>query len=149
MANDSVDKSSRGGVAVFRRAVRPPAAWRRQWFTLRNYAEFNGRASRAEYWWFCLFQVMTSLAFLVPIDAFRDSEAATQWLTAAFGLWQLALALPDLAVTVRRLHDSGRSGWWFLVMMVPAIGPIVLLVWLVIRGTCCGNRFGADPLARP
>jgi uncharacterized membrane protein YhaH (DUF805 family) len=62
-------------------------------------------------------------------------------------LVSLALFLPGLAVSVRRLHDTDRSGWWVLLFLIPLIGAIVLLIWYCSRGTPGGNRFGPDPLA--
>lgn len=108
---------------------------------LSKYATFSGRAQRSEYWWFALFTVLVSLG--------------TQFLDLFLGfpllnmLASLALLLPSLAVGARRLHDTDRSGWWLLIILVPVIGWIVLLVFFCSRGTVGPNRFGADPLAAP
>jgi uncharacterized membrane protein YhaH (DUF805 family) len=63
-----------------------------------------------------------------------------------FDLVELGLFLPSLGVIVRRLHDLDKSGWWYFFVIVPLVGPIMMLVWLCTRGTNGGNRFGNDPL---
>ncbi len=123
----------------------------------RNYATFPGRARRAEYWWFILFSIIVS-AILGVIDGavFGYSfTSATGEGSAAFAyaspgilpsIWSLATFLPSLAVAVRRLHDTGRSGWWLLLFLIPLIGFIVLLVWFASRGNPGTNAFGPDPI---
>jgi uncharacterized membrane protein YhaH (DUF805 family) len=105
----------------------------------RNYATFSGRASRSEFWWFFLFSFLVNIAGSVLDTA-----------TGGAGLINLAVALglflPSLAMAVRRLHDTDRSGWWYLIIFIPLVGLIVLLVWFVTRGTAGANRFGPDPL---
>ncbi len=93
-----------------------------------KYADFNGRASRPEFWWFYLFTFVLLVA----------ASASDILLIIAV----LALFLPSLAATVRRLHDTDRSGWWYLILIVPLVGPIALLVFLVLQGTQGQNRFG-------
>jgi len=114
---------------------------------LTKYAVFNGRATRSEYWFFVLF------AFLVVVAAaILDSILNMVVFEPAMGgnmlsgLAMLALLLPQLAAAVRRLHDLGHSGWWYLIGLVPAVGGAVLLVWFCFRGTEGDNRFGPDPL---
>lgn len=101
----------------------------------RNYANFNGRAARSEYWWFALFSFLIS-AILSVVDGSGMLPA----------VWSLVVLLPSLAVGARRLHDIDRSGWWLLIMLIPLIGIIVLIWFFVTRGTAGPNRFGADPL---
>ncbi|MFK7862100.1 MAG: DUF805 domain-containing protein [Granulosicoccus sp.] len=104
---------------------------------LSNYAKFEGRAARSEFWWFALF------SFLVQIVA--SILDATVGGVGIFGLLaSLALLIPSLSVGARRLHDTNRSGWWLLISLVPLIGFLVLLVFFILRGTDESNRFG-DP----
>ena len=118
----------------------------------RKYADFQGRASRAEYWWFALFAFA---AAVVLFAALRPSPG----LLVAGGLVVLVLFVPHLAVSVRRLHDTDRSGWWVLLGMVgPVLDPssgslqfagwiaqLVLIWFLVQKGDPGGNRFGPKP----
>jgi uncharacterized membrane protein YhaH (DUF805 family) len=96
---------------------------------LKKYAAFDGRASRSELWWFFLF------SFLV--------QAAGSIIgTVVAGVLGLVLLLPGLAVSVRRLHDIGKSGWFILVGLIPLIGWVILLYWYVQPGTAGANDFG-------
>ena len=112
---------------------------------LKNYAKFDGRASRSEYWWFILFQF---LALLVPGalmmgDGIIAGIGGLLYFVAALGL-----LLPGLGLLFRRLHDTDRSAWWVLISFVPVIGGIVLLVFTVLDGTPGPNKFGPRPGAR-
>jgi uncharacterized membrane protein YhaH (DUF805 family) len=100
---------------------------------LAKYVDFNGRASRPEYWYFVLFIVLGQICLGI---VFRP-------LAAAFAL---AVLLPHLAVGARRLHDTDRSAWWLLLGFIPLIGAIVLLVWFSQRGDEHANRFGDPPM---
>jgi uncharacterized membrane protein YhaH (DUF805 family) len=102
-----------------------------------NFVTFSGRASRSEFWWWTLFAFLANIALSVTTGAIG--------LPFIGGLVSLALLLPSLAVSVRRLHDLDRTGWWLLIMFT-GIGIILLLVWDCIKGTTGPNRFGADPL---
>lgn len=95
----------------------------------QKYADFNGRASRAEYWWFALF------AFVVSIVL----SAAGAGLIS--GLFSLATLVPSLAVGVRRLHDLGKSGWFLLISLIPLIGALILIYWF-IQPSADSNQFG-------
>jgi uncharacterized membrane protein YhaH (DUF805 family) len=103
---------------------------------LSKYAVFSGRASRAEYWWFFLFYVA---AYVVAIVI--DSVLGTPFVITAIAV--LALILPALSAGIRRLHDTDRSGWWYLIGIIPFVGGIWLLVLLVQEGTAGPNRYGA------
>ena len=96
---------------------------------LRQYATFTGRASRPEFWWFMLFCVLASIV-ASAIDA-RLNAVVT-----------IALLLPAIAVTARRLHDIDKSGWWQLVNLVPFVGWIIVLYWYVQPSQPAANRFG-------
>ena len=116
-----------------------------------NYVNFSGRSQRSAYWWWTLFQVVVALviALLEGGGSFSRGDGAMQF--AVVGgifstIWTLVNLLPGIAVSVRRMHDVDRSGWWLLIAFVPLIGAIVLLVWFCSRGTSGSNRFGPDPL---
>jgi len=98
---------------------------------LAQYLDPRGRASRAEYWWWWLF---VSVVQFVTVD------------TVFAGLLLLGLLAPSFTVLVRRLHDTGRAGWWMLVALIPAVGVFVLLFLLVQRGEDGPNRYGAPRL---
>src|SRR5260221_12206236 len=111
---------------------------------LNQYVKFSGRAPRSEYWYFVLFTVIVSIVANI-IDAVIFGVAQGVFSVIA----SLALFLPGLAVWVRRLHDTDRSGWWWLLALVPIIGWIIVLVWNCTRGTQGPNRYGPDPLGGP
>jgi uncharacterized membrane protein YhaH (DUF805 family) len=107
----------------------------------RNYAIFTGRASRSEFWFWILFVfLVTSAGSIVDAAIFQSSSPG---LFAP--LISLGLLLPDIAVSVRRLHDTDRSGLWLLIWFT-LIGIIVLIVWFCRKGTPGANRFGPNPL---
>jgi uncharacterized membrane protein YhaH (DUF805 family) len=110
----------------------------------RNYASASGRASRSEFWYWMIFSSLCGAAGnIVDLAIFHNIDSG---LVAP--LISLALLLPDVAVSIRRLHDLDRSGWWLLICFT-GIGIIVLLVWDCMRGTLGPNRFGLDPIAPP
>ncbi len=94
----------------------------------KNYAVFNGRASRSEFWWVILFTWLIDVA--INGIARTTGDSASMALSAVSGLWSLAILVPSLAITWRRLHDTGRAGgWWFLIFL-PVVGWIILIVFL-------------------
>lgn len=136
---------------------------------LSNYAVFNGRARRSEYWWYTLaVTIVSTILFLIlvapgygaymtsiaeysmagdpaaPVPAMPGSLVAGY---AIMSIFNLALLLPGLGVTVRRLHDTDRSGFWIFLGLVPIVGGIMLIVWEATAGTPGPNRFGPDPKA--
>ncbi|PZU45314.1 MAG: DUF805 domain-containing protein [Sphingomonas sp.] len=131
---------------------------------LRKFATFSGRARRKEYW---LWQLFVAILYTVlsiwlfstlgplpeastadELMAQMNGAPAVTWPMLAIALASLLLFLPSLAVTVRRIHDSGNSGWWILLGLT-AIGSIVILVFALIDGTPGPNRHGPDPKGRP
>lgn len=116
---------------------------------LGKYATFSGRASRSEYWWFYLFLIILSfVAGILDALLFGYDPATGATLPVITLIVGLAMLLPSLAAVVRRLHDTDRSGWWYLLVLT-VVGVIVLIVFLVIKGTKGPNRFGPDPLGTP
>ena len=112
---------------------------------LKKYAVFGGRSRRKEYWYFVLFSLIVSLV-LSAIDALLGTFGSTN-VGLLGGIYGLAVLIPSIAVSVRRLHDIDRTGWWVLIGLVPVIGTIVLLVFAASDGTPGENRFGPDPKA--
>ncbi len=104
-----------------------------------KFATFEGRAARSEYWFFTLFLVLGSLV-LTTLDIVLGIGVLST-------IFSLIILIPSVAVSVRRLHDTDRSGWWYLLFFIPLIGAIVLIIWFCTRGNAGANRFGADPLA--
>ena len=103
-----------------------------------NYANFNGRASRSAYWYWTLFAFIVGILTQV-IDLFIGYPVT-------YYLATLGLLLPGVAVSVRRLHDIDRTGWWLL-LSATIVGIPVLLWWFCVKGTDGPNRYGPDPLA--
>ena len=125
---------------------------------LQKYATFAGRAPRAEYWWFQLLRmavligVLTAQFIVSPVTDYlfmpvlTDSPSIMElWPTFVLVLAFLGSIVADPALAVRRLHDTDRSAWWLLGLLVPGIGTLALFVLAVIGGTVGPNRFGEDP----
>jgi uncharacterized membrane protein YhaH (DUF805 family) len=133
---------------------------------LKRYADFTGRSRRMEYWMFMLLNILVylvlgALMFAGGFDlaAMSDPTAVPEepgilfWIGAGLlGLWLLAVLVPGIAVTVRRLHDRDMSGWWYLgiiaLSLLPLIGTVIslgFLVLMLLEGTKGPNRFGPDP----
>lgn len=111
---------------------------------LKKYAVFSGRARRKEYWFFVLFNIIISIVLAV-IDGVTGSFSPEAGVGLLGGIYTLAVLIPSIAVSVRRLHDTGRSGWWLLIALVPLIGAIVLLVFMVQDSKPGQNQYGANP----
>lgn len=105
---------------------------------LKNYVGFQGRARRMEYWMFTLFNVIISIILSIV-------ETIAGLPSVLTGLYTLAVLLPSLAVTVRRLHDTGRSGWWILIGLIPLVGSIILLVFMFLDSQNNSNQYGPNP----
>ena len=104
----------------------------------KRYSDFSGRSSRSDYWWFAIINLLF-LALAKVLDGVLDSGVALQ------SLYMIATLCPSLALSVRRLHDADRSGWVVLVVLVPILGPLILLALMTSSGTEGENRFGPQP----
>jgi uncharacterized membrane protein YhaH (DUF805 family) len=127
---------------------------------LRRYADFTGRSRRKEYWMYVLFLIIAFVVFgildtMLGLGGSSTSDLSTTGnrigASASFHggvltiVFWLATLVPSIAVSVRRLHDIDRSGWWVFISLIPLIGAIILLVFNVTEGTRGPNRFGPDP----
>ena len=111
---------------------------------LRKYADFNGRARRSEYWFFFLFTAIVGVVGGILDAIFRTRSGMYGGTGPIQGILQLALLIPGLAVGARRLHDTGRSGWWLLIGLIPLVGWIILLVFFV-QDSKPANQHGPNP----
>ena len=109
---------------------------------LKKYAVFNGRAHRQEYWMFVLFYIIIMFA-LVTVETVLGIPGFISL------LYSLVLFLPSFAVAVRRLHDTGRSGWWLLIGIIPIIGGLVILFFMVQDSNPGDNPYGPNPKTAP
>ena len=120
----------------------------------KKYATFSGRASRSEYWWWALFTFIVSVVLLVPAyvlgittspDGGRTPGAAAIPLIILMIIFYLAIIVPNLALTVRRLHDAGYSGWLVLLGLVPYLGGLILLIFAVLPSSPTGVKYDPVP----
>jgi uncharacterized membrane protein YhaH (DUF805 family) len=111
-----------------------------EWYlgVLKKYAVFDGRARRKEYWMFFLFNIIASVVLAI-IDAVLGTVAVFS------GIYLLGVIVPAIAVTIRRLHDTGKSGWWIFIGLVPVIGGLWMLYLMVIDGNPGDNQYGPSP----
>ena len=111
-----------------------------KWYltALKKYAIFNGRSRRTEYWMFALFNalIMLGLCLLLMNEVIGPNPIYA---------FAVLIVIPTLSVTVRRLHDTNRSAWWLLLPMIPILGELVFLIFMVLEGKPERNRFGPDP----
>ncbi len=129
---------------------------------LRKYADFTGRARRMELWLFWLLLIGIQIVFSIliglvagptaavadPTDPFAVLNGPAKALYGVFFLMMLALLIPSLAVSIRRLHDTNRTGWWLLLGLIPFLGALVLLIFYLLDGTPGPNKYGPDPKGR-
>ena len=109
---------------------------------IKKYAKFEGRANRPQYWYFVLTQFLAGFILeLLCVIPFVNIIAGLALLV----LW-LGLIVPGIAVSVRRLHDTNKSGWWLLLCFVPFVGSIVILVFMCLEGTKGANKYGDEPV---
>lgn len=120
-----------------------------EWYrmVLQKYAQFDGRSRRMEYWMYGLINaviycILYGVAFA---SAFAGAKAVSFLLFGLCIVYALATIVPGLAVTVRRLHDTNKSGWLILIALVPFVGGIVLLVLMAIEGDPGPNQYGPNP----
>ncbi len=114
----------------------------------QNYANFSGRAPRSAYWWWTLFSLLIAIiASVVDLVLFPDLTMAMGGIGPIYIGVLIVLFLPGLSVSVRRLHDIGRSGWWLLIFLIPFVGFIVLIIWFASKGEEGANKYGPNPLA--
>ena len=114
-----------------------------KWYlhVLKNYVNFEGRARREEYWMFTLFHIIIIfLTVVIPASLF-DSPLGS----IPLFLYIFATFLPGLAVTIRRLHDTGKSGWYYLISFIPYLGGFILLIFMLESGNKGNNKYGPDP----
>ncbi|MCF2716926.1 DUF805 domain-containing protein [Paenibacillus sp. UKAQ_18] len=111
-----------------------------QWYlnALKNYVGFQGRARRTEYWMFVLFSALASFVVSLIDSLVGLSPVLTL-------IYSLAVLLPSLAVMARRLHDTGRSGWWILISLIPLVGSIILIVFFCQDSQPNDNKYGKNP----
>ena len=106
----------------------------------QKYATFSGRALRSEYWWWFLFVLLLNIA-----SATLDASMIGDIDGPISAILAIGLLLPNLAVSVRRLHDIDRSGWWFLILLIPLVGLIMFIFWMCQESTYGANKYGNDP----
>ena len=148
--NNIVQEGMNHHVDAPKASLLPPAKYSGiQWFfkVLSHYAEFSGRARRQEYWMFALFNVIFAfvLTFIITYIAIINSYDPTLASTFAYYSYLIAVMLPGLAVAVRRLHDTGKSGWMMLVSLIPIVGGIWLFVLMVTDSQPEENEYGPNP----
>jgi uncharacterized membrane protein YhaH (DUF805 family) len=116
-----------------------------KWYleVLKKYAVFSGRARRTEFWMFTLVNIVVSMLLAFVDSSFGMTVSYSVGILSS--LYALAVLVPSLAVWVRRLHDTGRSGWWWLISLVPFIGIVVLLVFAAQDSQPGSNKYGANP----
>lgn len=111
---------------------------------LKKYAQFGGRSRRKEYWFFVLINMI--IVFLLTfIDGLTGTLNAQSGLGLLSGIYNLLVLIPSLAVAFRRLHDTGRSAWWLLLFLIPVIGLLVIIVFLVQDSEEGQNQYGISP----
>ncbi len=114
---------------------------------LKKYAVFSGRASRSEFWWFVLFNIIVSfvLGFIEGLIGMSNEYGYGP----LSGIYMLAVLLPSIGVAIRRLHDSGKTGWWLLLSFVPIVGAIVLIIFYVLDSDPGANEYGEPVKGQP
>ena len=114
---------------------------------LKRYAVFRGRARRKEYWMFFLFNVIISFVLMFIDGLIGLTSQSGFGVGPLYGLYLLALFIPSVAVSVRRLHDTNRSAWWLLIGLVPLLGGLILVILMCFESQPEENRYGPSPKA--
>lgn len=109
---------------------------------LSKFADFSGRARRREYWTFALVNCLIAMLLLILGLAFGEDSPASNIMVTIF---YLIMLVPNLSVSVRRLHDIGKSGWWLFIGLIPLIGSLLLLVWSFMDSEPDENQYGENP----
>ncbi len=112
-------------------------------YCFSNYANFNGRARRSEFWWFYLFVIIVAAVVQGVLAAILGADATAYYLLS--GLVTIALAIPLYAAGARRMHDTGKSGWLQLLVLIPCVGIIIMIVLWAQAGNPGENQYGAPP----
>ena len=117
----------------------------------KQFSDFKGRARRKEYWMYSLFQVLIGFSlYLISFIFFTnvldyDNEKGLNSSLLLFALFLMLHFIPNIAIAVRRLHDTGKSGWWYLLSLIPYIGPFILFILLVLESSEEENQWGVNP----
>ena len=113
---------------------------------LKKYAVFSGRSRRSEYWVFFLIQFIIGIVLsgLGSVLSAQESLLALP-VNAIYFIYIIGTLIPGIAVTIRRLHDTDRSGWWIFIGIIPIIGAILLIIWFCMDGTIGSNSYGPNP----
>jgi len=117
----------------------------------KQFSDFKGRARRKEYWMYSLFQVLIGFSlYLISFIFFTnvldyDNEKGLYSSLLLFALFLMLHFIPNIAIAVRRLHDTGKSGWWYLLSLIPYIGPFILFILLVLESSEEENQWGVNP----
>lgn len=126
-----------------------------EWYkkvVFENYANFSGRARRSEYWYFVLCNFLITLVLYIPLilsistlENNGEPSLIFYVFTGLLCLYTFGIFIPNLAVIVRRLHDVGKSGWYYFISLIPFVGPIILLIYMIKEGQPHENQWGKDP----
>lgn len=107
-----------------------------------QYTDFSGRATVGQYWWVQLYLFIIGIVLACLMSICNNGTFAWYfWLVVGYA-WGLFNLIPGLALSVRRLHDTGRSGWWIFINLVPLVGTIIFIVWMILPGNTKGDRYG-------
>src|ERR1035437_2153837 len=111
---------------------------------LKKYADFSGRATRTEYWYFVLFVLLFSIVASI-LDGIIGTPKFFDTYGLIFTVYYLAILLPSISVAVRRLHDVGKSGWMLFISLIPIVGGIWMLILMVRNSNSGDNKYGSNP----